>query len=205
MQIPLSTALTTATSAVSESPDRELRIGTAQTPFGTCLLAWLPSGVCALHFIDPIVGSVTPLARSAPTVEQVQAQLHKQYPLARQQQDQAGAQALCARVFSPHGADAQITLALKGSPFQLKVWEALRQIPFGSVQSYGELATRLGHPKAARAVGTAVAANTIGYLIPCHRVVRQDGERGQFRWGAQRKATILDWESRQLAVHHASR
>lgn len=99
----------------------------------------------------------------------------------------------------------QQKLALRGSPFQLKVWQALRDIPFGETRSYGQLAESLGHPGAARAVGTAVAANKLAYLVPCHRVVRANGETGQFRWGAERKMQILTWESKVLADWIAAR
>ena len=94
---------------------------------------------------------------------------------------------------------------MSGSPFQLKVWQALRDIPFGQVRSYGGLAESLGHPGAARAVGTAIAANQLAYLVPCHRVVRATGETGQFRWGAALKAQMLAWEAHQLAVSNADR
>jgi len=90
-------------------------------------------------------------------------------------------------------------LALTGSPFQLKVWEGLRDIPFGEVRSYGALAESLGHPRAARAVGTAIAANKLAYLVPCHRVIRATGETGQFRWGAELKVRMLAWEAQEMA------
>jgi AraC family transcriptional regulator of adaptative response/methylated-DNA-[protein]-cysteine methyltransferase len=106
---------------------------------------------------------------------------------------------------NPHVPTLNIPLVLSGSPFQLKVWQALLDIPFGAVQSYGALATAIGHPGAARAVGTAVAANMLAYLVPCHRVIRACGTRGQYRWGPERKAQILDWETRELARANVSR
>lgn len=101
--------------------------------------------------------------------------------------------------------DPPLCLVLRGTPFQLQVWQALLEIPFGHTCSYGQLAASLGCPGAARAVGTAVASNTLAYAVPCHRVVRATGARGQYRWGAERKARILDWEAHQLAQPLASR
>lgn len=98
-----------------------------------------------------------------------------------------------------------LKLLPRGSPFQLKVWQALQKIPFGQVRTYGELADSIGHPGAARAVGTALAANQLAYIVPCHRVIRATGECGQYRWGAARKERMLAWEARQLAESNAAR
>ncbi|MEK9951054.1 MAG: MGMT family protein, partial [Curvibacter sp.] len=82
----------------------------------------------------------------------------------------------------------------RGTPFQLKVWEALLRLPPGRRVSYTQLATLAGQPRAQRAVGSALAANTIAYLIPCHRVIRESGESGHYRWGDERKSAMLAWE-----------
>jgi AraC family transcriptional regulator of adaptative response/methylated-DNA-[protein]-cysteine methyltransferase len=94
---------------------------------------------------------------------------------------------------------------LSGTPFQLKAWRALLDIPFGETRSYGQLAEAIGSPSAARAAGSAIGANLLGYLVPCHRIIRDTGQAGQYRWGAQRKVAILNWEATQLAAAQANR
>jgi AraC family transcriptional regulator of adaptative response/methylated-DNA-[protein]-cysteine methyltransferase len=88
-----------------------------------------------------------------------------------------------------------LSVLMRGTPFQIKVWEALLRIPSGKVISYGVLANRLGQPTAARAVGTACGANRVGFLIPCHRVIRETGVITGYRWGADRKHAMLAWEA----------
>ena len=158
--------------------------GVAPTPFGTGILGWIDEGIVMLH-----------LQQSHDS--NVQDMLGYRYPGSILRQSNHEALKRLQKIFdSPPGPN--LRLVLRGSTFQLRVWQSLTNIPFGEVRSYGQLAATLGHPGAARAVGTAVAANTLAYLIPCHRVVRADGVRGQYRWGAERKAQILDWEARQL-------
>jgi AraC family transcriptional regulator of adaptative response/methylated-DNA-[protein]-cysteine methyltransferase len=84
---------------------------------------------------------------------------------------------------------------VQGTPFQLRVWRALVQIPAGQVTTYGRLAETVGNPSAARAVGSAVGANSIAYLIPCHRVIRETGVIGEYRWGETRKRALVAWEN----------
>ena len=88
---------------------------------------------------------------------------------------------------------------MRGTNFQLRVWQALLRIPAGAVISYGDLARRLGQPGAARAVGGAVGSNQVSYLIPCHRVVREATGLGHYRWGAERKHALLAWEAARSA------
>ncbi len=95
---------------------------------------------------------------------------------------------------SPHLGQQPFSLHIKGTPFQLKVWEALLKIPYGRLTTYGRLSNQIENPKAARAVGTAIGANPIAYLIPCHRVIQQSGVLGGYRWGTQRKASIIAHE-----------
>jgi AraC family transcriptional regulator of adaptative response/methylated-DNA-[protein]-cysteine methyltransferase len=87
-----------------------------------------------------------------------------------------------------------LRVLLKGSPFQIQVWEALLRIPDGQLCSYQQLAESINKPTASRAVASAVAANRLGYLIPCHRVIRRTGALNNYRWGEQRKAAIIGWE-----------
>ena len=90
---------------------------------------------------------------------------------------------------------AEIRLHLRATPFQLKVWEALLRIPTGRLASYGDVAAAIGRPGAGRAVGTAIGANPVAWLIPCHRVIRQSGATGGYMWGPARKQAIIGWES----------
>ncbi|MGV8933655.1 MAG: methylated-DNA--[protein]-cysteine S-methyltransferase, partial [Gallionellaceae bacterium] len=92
----------------------------------------------------------------------------------------------------------QLHVVLKGTNFQIKVWEALLRVKPGQLVSYGNLAGMAGYPNASRAVGTALAANTVGVLIPCHRVIRESGEMSCYRWGVNRKVALLAWESGKM-------
>lgn len=92
----------------------------------------------------------------------------------------------------------QVKLHLKGTPFQLKVWEALLRIPMGGLTDYGSLAQSIQAPNASRAVGSAVGSNPVAFLIPCHRVIRSTGDFGQYHWGAVRKTAMIGWEAAQV-------
>ena len=96
---------------------------------------------------------------------------------------------------SASDANASLSVLMRGTPFQIKVWEALLRIPSGRVISYGDLADRIGRPTSARAVGTACGANRLGFLIPCHRVIRETGAVTGYRWGTDRKHAMLAWEA----------
>ncbi len=163
----------------------ELRIayGVHPTPFGDCLLALTERGICRLEFID------------AGEVDAALQRLQKAWPRAELIENRAAIAATLAQIFKPSGKrDAPLPLLLCGTNFQLKVWQALLQIPAGAITSYGALAAQLGHPGASRAVGSAIGQNPIGYLIPCHRVLRGNGEVGGYRWGVERKLAILGRE-----------
>lgn len=94
---------------------------------------------------------------------------------------------------------SQIKLHLKGSDFQLKVWDALLKIPMGHLSTYGQIAQRIHQPSASRAVGTAIGSNPVAYLIPCHRVIQSGGLFGNYMWGAVRKTAIIGWEAAKAA------
>ena len=96
-------------------------------------------------------------------------------------------------MFGP-AKEKKIKLLLKGSKFQVKVWEALLKIPFGSVSTYKNIADTVGQPGAVRAVGSAVGANPVAFIIPCHRVIRSEGSIGEYHWGATRKKAMIGWE-----------
>lgn len=96
---------------------------------------------------------------------------------------------------NPPGVHPTFRVGVTGTPFQVEVWRALLNIPFGDRVSYGQLAAMVGRPDAVRAVGTAVGRNPVAFLIPCHRVVHADGRTGGFMWGSERKRAMLSWEA----------
>ena len=157
-----------------------LRWGCRDTPFGTAFIALSPRGVCQLSF----------LARPSERVRALR-ELRRRWPEAEVREDRPATAAVLRRVFRRRG---KVTVALGGTPFQTKVWEALLRIPVGRAASYGQVAASVGRPKAVRAVGTAVGDNPVAFLIPCHRVLRSTGALGGYRWGTARKRAILAWE-----------
>lgn len=92
----------------------------------------------------------------------------------------------------------KIKLHLNATSFQLKVWESLLTVPRGSLATYGDIAQKIGKPKAARAVGTAIGSNPVAFLIPCHRVIQSSGHLGGYMWGATRKSAMIGWEASQV-------
>lgn len=157
--------------------------GAAPTPLGWMAVGTTARGICHLSFLD-----------EAPAASIVASRLRASWPQAALHHRPAVASALAERLFGAMREDAPLHLLLRGSPFRLKVWEALLRIPAGSVCSYGELAARAGAPRAARAVGSAMASNGIALIIPCHRVIRESGQIGEYRWNPVRKAVLLGWE-----------
>jgi AraC family transcriptional regulator of adaptative response/methylated-DNA-[protein]-cysteine methyltransferase len=158
--------------------------GIHSTPFGECLIAATPRGICQLHFLDVSEQDAA-----------VQA-LCLEWPRADVRQEQQMTQEICDRIFAPDAAKTQpLVLWVKGTNFQIQVWRALLKIPFGETTTYQKLAVAIGRPTAGRAVGNAVGRNPVGYLIPCHRVIRESGELGGFRWGLERKTALLSWEA----------
>ena len=170
----------------------EVGWGSAETPFGPAVLGWTSRGICFLQFVQD-------------DAEALAQRLHTQWPRARFMRDEPLAQRTADQVFGDPRQPGKLRVVLRGTNFQLKVWEALLSVPTGQVLSYGQLAARAGNPTAARAVGTAIGANQIGYLIPCHRIIRESGESGQYRWGAERKAAMLGWEASRLAASATDR
>jgi len=160
-----------------------LACGIARSPFGWLLSAETPRGLCHLSFVES--------AARAPAL----ALLREQWPAAQLDWHPAAAMALSARLWSNvAGRPAPLRLCVRGTTFQLKVWQALLASRSGEQTSYARLAARVGAPGAARAVGGAVAANPIAWLIPCHRVLRADGTLGGYHWGPERKRAMLAWE-----------
>lgn len=158
--------------------------GIHPTPFGDCLLAETARGICRLEFFEHDDSA------------SVLTNLHVVWPKAELHNNQQKTALTVALIFTPlqQAVDTPLTLLLHGTNFQLKVWQSLLKIPPGTITSYGYLAKQLNQPNASRAVGTAIGQNPIGYLIPCHRVLRGDGEIGGYRWGTERKLAILGCE-----------
>ena len=164
------------------------------SPFGECLLARTDRGICNLIFL----GAGDREKSQAAAIQSLQGE----WPRATLEENTEGTEAIQARLFAQPGTSEKgpLTLHLRGTNFQIKVWEALLGIPAGSVVAYGDLAVAVGMPAAARAVGNAVGANPIPVLIPCHRVIRKNGETGNYRYGSTRKKAMLTWE---LSRHEA--
>jgi AraC family transcriptional regulator of adaptative response/methylated-DNA-[protein]-cysteine methyltransferase len=158
-----------------------LRWAWAPTPVGWGLAALSPRGLCHLSLSD------------GPNAVHEQ-EMRALWPQAAWAPDASAVAAVLAQAFGPQ---PQARLLLRGTPFQLKVWEALIRTEPGRVLSYSDLARRCGHPKAARAIGTAMAANTVAVLVPCHRVIRESADIGQYRWGPVRKHALQAWEARE--------
>jgi AraC family transcriptional regulator of adaptative response/methylated-DNA-[protein]-cysteine methyltransferase len=167
-----------------------LRYGVHPTPFGRCFIATTPRGICALRFTKP------------ETIGQHLDDLRNAWPGVKLSKDQAGMAELVGRIFGNvgrrHASEKGLALLVRGTPFQIKVWEALLRIPAGRVVSYRDLARHVGRATAARAVGSAVGQNPVAYLIPCHRVIRGTGVLGEYRWGSARKKALLGWEAARL-------
>ena len=158
--------------------------GVHDTPFGDCLVAATERGICALAFLGD------------QDRESALEELARRWPGAALERDDTGTARLVRRIFDldPARSANPLAVVLKGTNFQLKVWNALLRIPPGGVASYEDVAAAVGAPGAVRAVASAVARNPVAYLIPCHRVIRKTGAFGEYRWGAPRKRAILTWE-----------
>jgi AraC family transcriptional regulator, regulatory protein of adaptative response / methylated-DNA-[protein]-cysteine methyltransferase len=154
-----------------------IHYGIHDTPFGRALIASTLRGICHLQF-----GADESMLRS----EWANAELIYAPD---------STQPFCDLIFNPAVSGRSLTVWVKGTNFQIQVWRALLKIPFGEMTTYQGLAERMGRPTAARAVGNAVGKNPVGYLIPCHRVIRESGELGGYHWGTERKTAILGWEA----------
>ncbi|WP_293308729.1 methylated-DNA--[protein]-cysteine S-methyltransferase [Pedobacter sp. UBA5917] len=156
----------------------------AESPFGNIIVASTPKGICHIAFYDD--------------EELALANLQRQFPAAKYQLLLDKEQQNALYIFSHDwGKLNQIKLHLKGTDFQLKVWEALLKIPMGKLSTYGSIAKNLQNPNASRAVGTAIGDNPVAFLIPCHRVIQSSGALGGYHWGLNRKTAMIGWEAAQ--------
>lgn len=157
--------------------------GWFDSPFGPALVMGTDKGICGIGF-----GSETGEAEAM-------QDLVGRWPLATFIEDPMRLRPWVLTAFGQENSLTPTPLFLIGAPFQIKVWEALMSIPSGQVTTYSEIAQHIGHPKAVRAVGTAVGRNPISYLIPCHRALRKSGGLGGYHWGLPVKRALLAWES----------
>ncbi len=156
----------------------------AESPFGKLLVASTPKGVCYLAFHEDETSALN----------QLKGQFSEAHFTAATDPMQQDALSIFQNDWSKL---PEIKLHLKGSAFQLKVWETLLKIPLGQLSTYGSVARQIGNPNASRAVGTAIGSNPVAFLIPCHRVIQSSGNSGGYRWGTTRKTALIGWESAQ--------
>jgi AraC family transcriptional regulator of adaptative response/methylated-DNA-[protein]-cysteine methyltransferase len=165
--------------------DLAINYSFAESPFGEILVASTPKGICHMAFAD----------------EQQNAfrELQKQFPNAGYKNVVDLLQQNALYIFTHDWNKLnEIKLHLRGTAFQLKVWETLLKVPMGKLTTYSQLAKQTGHANAARAVGSAVGDNPVAFLIPCHRVIQSSGIVGQYHWGKIRKSAMIGWEASKI-------
>jgi AraC family transcriptional regulator of adaptative response/methylated-DNA-[protein]-cysteine methyltransferase len=170
----------------SGGADWTIRAGFVESPLGKCLVGESPRGICHLSFVESVSRQAGGRA------------IQQYWPRASLHWDDSAASQLVGPLFQwPATSNSRPVLRafVRGTGFQFGVWRALLQVPTGTLVSYGELAAAIGNRAAARAVGAAVGQNPLAYLIPCHRVIRDTGALGDYRWGETRKKAIVVWES----------
>ena len=153
----------------------------AESPFGEMLIASTPKGICYMAFAE--------------NEQEALNDLEQLFPNASYRNFNDQMQQNATSIFNCDWQKReQVKLHIKGTDFQLKVWEALLKIPAGYLSTYDSIANKIDNPKAVRAVGTAIGENPVAYLIPCHRVIRSSGAFGQYHWGSGRKIAMIGWE-----------
>jgi len=158
--------------------------GFGATPFGECFVARSPRGVCRLRFVEAVERSNA--------VEEFK----DEWSNAIHERVDSDASSVLNSAFANNGQSSpRLRAFVRGTEFQVRVWKALLEIPAGSLTTYGRIAETIGAPRASRAVGTAVGANPLACLIPCHRVIRETAVIGNYRWGRERKRALIAWES----------
>lgn len=165
----------------NKGKDLKFYYGFCNSPFGRCFIVYSDRGISCLQFTDMLahtcLHSLQNKLTSATFIE-----------------NNNTIQLLANKVFSIKN-EHNFELFIHGTPFQIQVWHTLLQIPLGKLISYESLAQQAGYPKAVRAVASAVANNPVAYLIPCHRIIRKNGDIGNYRWGKETKKAILKWET----------
>ncbi|MEO8569006.1 MAG: methylated-DNA--[protein]-cysteine S-methyltransferase [Ginsengibacter sp.] len=167
--------------------DLSINYSYAESPFGEILVAATSKGICYMAFADDETESLNTLRKKFPN-----AKLRQMVDLIQQN---------ALYIFTHDWSKLnEIKLHLKGTDFQLKVWEALLKIPMGRLSTYGNIAHKIEKPNASRAVGSAVGDNPVAFLIPCHRVIQSTGTFGQYHWGSTRKTAMIGWEAAKAQV-----
>jgi AraC family transcriptional regulator of adaptative response/methylated-DNA-[protein]-cysteine methyltransferase len=169
----------------SRGAGTKITYGFAGTPFGEALIAETTRGICHVSFIN---GQGRDNARDL---------LSSQWPEAKLHRNDQRVEELSANIFTRPPQDKlrpRLRAFVRGTPFQVQVWRALLRVPTGSLTTYGRLSAAIDQPKAARAVGSAVGANPIAFVIPCHRVIRETGVLGHYHWDPIRKQAMIGWE-----------
>ncbi len=169
--------------------DLQIEYGVHPTPFGEMFVAVTPRGICRAGFAD-----FTP-------IDEQLSDLRKSWPLASLTRSEPATRPVIDAMFAAAKAGKQgpLSIHVAGTNFQVAVWRALLRIPEGAVVSYARIARSLDHPGASRAVGNAIGANPVAFLIPCHRVIQQSGALGGYRWGPAKKQLIQLWERARAA------
>ncbi|MGC4020709.1 MAG: methylated-DNA--[protein]-cysteine S-methyltransferase [Cyclobacteriaceae bacterium] len=165
--------------------DIRIEYGFHETHFGTALIGVTERGICWLSFLQ---------TDEEPRIELEKMKEHWHNSIFHH--DQELTLNFIRLIFDKQSGDTlkKLHVFVKGTNFQIKVWEALLRLPMGSVTTYQDIATQIKNPKAMQAVGSAVGSNHVAYLIPCHRVIRKDGILGEYRWNSARKKSIIGWE-----------
>ena len=165
----------------------QINFSFAESPFGSLIVASTSKGICSMAFEENKAMALQNLQTKFPN-----ATYHRKLDLVQQN---------ALFIFQDDWSKLnEIKLHLKGTDFQLKVWESLLKIPMGNLSTYGKLAKEIGRPNASRAVGTAIGSNPVAYLIPCHRVIQSTGNLGGYMWGNTRKAAIIGWEGAKTNI-----
>lgn len=160
-----------------------IHYGFHETTFGLALIGVTERGICWLSFLLPDEEQRLEL-------EKMKTHWHQSVFV----EDKKMTEHFVRQIFNPSQMDQPLHVFVKGTNFQIKVWEALLKIPMGSVATYQNIATKIQSPRSMQAVGSAVGSNHVAFLIPCHRVIRKDGILGEYRWSAPRKKSIIGWE-----------
>lgn len=176
-----------------------IEYGFTISPFGELIVAATDKGICDLQFLDH---------NKLETIHELGRRWGVYTPTT---QDDAMADRVQRAIF--HGLDKPLTVDLRGTDFQVAVWRAVVEVPFGQTASYQHIADRIGNPGAVRAVASAVAQNPIAMLVPCHRIIHSDGTPGEYHWGRELKQQLLRWEASadaekvgqwQVAIHSST-
>jgi len=167
-----------------------IHYGVHDSPFGSMLVAQTQRGICAIAFVSDATFQAEIVA------------LQKRWPNANIIRDPSRTAQLAKKIFTaPAAGNDRLHLTVRGTNFQVNVWKAVLDIPAGHIRSYQQIAEQLDKPGAYRAVANAIAANPVGYLIPCHRVLRNSGEPGGYRWGVERKHAMIAWETAKYITY----